>query len=369
MGQIKYSYCLDENNELVHIKNVTEENRHSHIYHCLQCGQEMTPKLSKNKKGSHESHFAHAVDTACDGESYLHKLAKRRIREKFMSSDTFPLTFVRDVPCQDASQCPYCQVGYCLTNSVSILSDLKIYKESVVYDTCQEEITIGEFRPDLLLTGPMEPKLGKVFIEVYKTHQSKESKLTSDYKIIETKKIKTEADIDDIINRGFVEGDNCKTFNFSPKMPLIKKSDVPITRFVLFGNGAAKVFRAADYDLTCDSLNQRVLPQSIRELNIKGLGIDIWGNEEIDNSLDSYQTGLVYLVKKGLEIKNCILCKYYKYNEWQDTHVCIRYKSLGEKYHFPKQSFANDCPKYDVNPVLLNHSLSELEKMVSEVPI
>ena len=90
---------------------------------------------------------------------------------------------------------------------------------------------------------------------------------------------------------------------------------------------------------------------------------------ETDEKLEDYQIGLVYLVKKGLDIKNCILCRFYKYNEWQNTHVCIRYKSLGEKYHFPKQTFAKDCPKYDDNPVLLNHSLSELEEMVSEVPI
>ena len=57
----------------------------------------------------------------------------------------------------------------------------------MVYDTCQEEVKVGEFRPDLLLTGPMDEKLGPVFIEVYKTHESDEPKVTSQYKIIETK--------------------------------------------------------------------------------------------------------------------------------------------------------------------------------------
>lgn len=33
--------------------------------------------------------------------------------------------------------------------------------------------------------------------------------MTSDYRIIETMKIKTEADIDNIISRGFVEGHVC----------------------------------------------------------------------------------------------------------------------------------------------------------------
>ena len=126
MSMIKYSYCLNENNDLVHISSVSAENRHTHTYRCLQCGQEMTPKLSKNKEGSHKSHFAHAADTACDGESYLHKLAKRRIREKFTSSDCFPIElnykgwFIKGI--QQKTR-----------------RDLKSWKGNVVYDTCQEE--------------------------------------------------------------------------------------------------------------------------------------------------------------------------------------------------------------------------------------
>ena len=87
MRKIKYSYCLNENNELVHISSVSADNRHSHTFRCLECGQELIAKIGKIKV----PHFAHGADTACDGESYLHKLAKRRIREKFMSADSFPL--------------------------------------------------------------------------------------------------------------------------------------------------------------------------------------------------------------------------------------------------------------------------------------
>ena len=195
MRTIKYSYCLNENNELVHIESITIENRHNHTYHCLECGQEMVAKIGKIKI----KHFAHVADTACEGESYLHKLAKRRIREKFISSDTFPITFFRDVPCQDAKQCPFYYKNECFAENISIQMDLKKWQENVVYDTCEEEVKVESFRPDLLLKGPMDNKLGPVFIEIYKTHESEETKITSEYRIIETKKIETEADIDDII--------------------------------------------------------------------------------------------------------------------------------------------------------------------------
>ncbi|MBR6492195.1 MAG: hypothetical protein IKT02_07715 [Bacteroidales bacterium] len=364
MRDIKYSYCLNENNELVHISSVSVENRHSHTYHCLECGQPLIAKIGKIKV----PHFAHAAGTACDGESYLHKLAKRRIFDKFMSSDSFPITFVRDVPCQDSDHCLYCERDYCFERDVSIPSNLRTWKGNVVYDTCREEVSIGDFRPDLLLTCSTKPDREPAFIEVYKTHESTQEKRMSGYKMIETKKIEDEADIDAIIENGFVEGKNCQLFNFHPKLPDIKKKDMPIDRFILFRNGAAIIHRAVDYVVMCDKLNKRVDPNSVRELNMRG-GIDIWGSLAANKQLDSYQTGLVYLLKKGLVIKNCILCKFYRFNDFHNSYICILYKSLGAQSPKPRQSMANTCPRYELNQELMNHPLSELEKEVSEVPV
>ena len=365
MKKIKYSYCLNENGELIHINSVNKENRREHSYHCLECGQEMVPKIGKIKV----PHFAHAADTACHGESYLHKLAKLRIRQKFTSSNSFPISFSRDFTCNDSNCCKCYDKELCVERNVSIPSDLKIWEGKVIYDTCQEEERDEEFRPDLLLTLSTNRDRKHVFIEVYKTHESEHRKITSEHKIIETTQINSEADIDDIINRGFVEGENCRTYNFEPKPIPIKKNDVPITRFILYESGAAKVWHSIDYIVTCDRLNQRVDPRSVRELNLVGFGIEIWGSIEEENKLDSYQTGLVYFVKKGLRIKNCILCAFYKYNEWRGTHMCIRYKSLGEQFRYPKQTTARDCPLYKYDLRLLSHPLSELERIVSEVPL
>lgn len=362
MSKIKYSYCLNENLELVHIKSVSRENRHNHTFRCLECGQPLIAKIGTKKP----PHFAHRADTTCNGESYLHKLAKRRICEQFMTTESFPVTFVRDVPCQDLERCPCCDRICCYERDVSIPCDLRTWKGKVVYDTCQEEVRLGDFQPDLLLTCSSKLDREPVFIEIYKTHESESPKVSSGYRIIETKKIKSEADIDDIIERGFIEGQNCKTFNFSPKLPSIKKNDMPIDRFVLFRSGAATIYRAVDYVVMCDKLNQRVDPNSVRELNMRGK-IDIWGDLAADKKLDSYQTGLVYVVKKGVVIKNCILCKFYKFNEFHNSYICILYKSLGALSPKPRQSTANSCPRYELNQELMNHPLSELEKVVSEV--
>lgn len=365
MEQVKYSYCVDEKGNLVHVRSLTPATRHAHKLYCLQCGQEMIPNLGEKKAW----YFSHKAETACDGESYLHKLAKRRIREKFLNEESFPITFCRDVPCSESKECPCCSEKYiCQRQDVEIPGDLKIWKGKLLYDTCREEIPFDGFRPDLLLTCSTKPGREPIFIEVFKTHQSNEKKVNSSYKIIETNEIKTEEDIEDILNRGFVEGDNCTTYNFNPQLPSIRITDNPIDRFVLFKSGAAIVYKAVDYVVTCDKINLYCHRNSEIELNMRGQGIDIWGDNAESGKLDSYQKGLVYLVKKGMTIRNCILCKFYKYNDYYSSPMCILYKKIGLESPFPKQTVANSCQQFELSQELLSHSLAELEKEVSIIP-
>ena len=171
--------------------------------------------------------------------------------------------------------------------------------------------------------------------------------------------------IDNIINNGFVEGQNCRTFNFNPKLPSIRKNDVPITRLALFNNGAIKILRNIDYAVYCDKIDKRIYPNSVMELNMI-CGMSILPALVGENQIDPYQKGLVYLVKKGLAIKNCILCRFYKFNGYYNRHICILYKSLAIS---PKtnQTMANTCPRYVINKDLLTHPHSEFDD-ISEVP-
>ena len=363
--QIKYSYCVDEKGGLVHINSLTEATRHARKLFCLQCGQEMIANLGKKKAW----YFSHKAETACDGESYLHKLAKRLIREKFMSTDNFSMIFSRDVLCNEFKKCICAIDGYCTEKGVRIPCDLKVWNGKVLYDKCEEEVSVGVFRADLLLTYTKDNNREPVFIEIFKTHQSSDAKVNSKYRIIETLPIKSEEDIDDILQRGFVEGENCTLYNFAPHLPSIRKTDVPIDRFLLFRNGAAKIYNALDYLVLCENINQRCKPNSIAELNMRPRGIEIWGTHDQNGSLDAYQTGLLYYVKKGMSIRNCILCKHRKYNDSYNNFVCVLYKTLGFESPFPKQTMANHCQRYELSPELRNYTLEDLEEEVSEVEI
>lgn len=66
MKQIKYSYCIDDDNNLIHVLSLTNSTRHSRKLYCLQCGQEMVANLGTKKSW----YFSHKSDCACDGESY-----------------------------------------------------------------------------------------------------------------------------------------------------------------------------------------------------------------------------------------------------------------------------------------------------------
>ena len=85
MPDIKYHFAL-EGNDVVPIEKVIKEERHLHSYRCMGCDAEMIAKIGEKKK----PHFAHKGNGEnCSSETYLHKLAKRLIREKFETSDTF----------------------------------------------------------------------------------------------------------------------------------------------------------------------------------------------------------------------------------------------------------------------------------------
>ena len=360
MPQIKYSYCLDEKNQLVHIKSLTDATRHAHRWRCLQCGQEMVANLGQKNAW----YFSHKADTACDGESYLHKLAKRRIREKFMSEESFPITFVRDVPCKEHDKCPFFSKYRC-SDPKEIGLDLKIWNNKIVYDICEEEKSCDNLRADLLLTNSCKPNYNPTFIEIYKTHKCDELKLNSNNRIIETHQIKSEEDIDDIINRGFIEGENCQTHNFNPPFPPIRKNGIPIERFLLSKEGKATVIYAGEHLIYCDEVFQKCSTKSTIELNVATP--DYTSNLSIN--LTSHEKGLLYLMRKNnLQIRNCILCKYNRYNDYHSGYICILYKKLGLYSPFPGQTRSKECEKFELNQGLMNYPLSDLENKVFEVP-
>jgi len=282
---------------------------------------------------------------------------------KFESSEHFPIVFKRDIPCSEFETCMFKDDYSCIFHDKNISCDLKIWKGKTLYNLCQEEVLCGVFRPDLLLTSTINPKLPPIFIEVYKTHESSDDKINSKHKIIETFKLKSESDIDSILENGFVENVNCRIIGFNPKTEKTRKKDMDVTRVVVYETGLCRFYSHGQ--VNCGMLNVKYNPKSKYEFNVISIG------RMAVNSLQPYllpqQIGLAWAEKKGMKIRNCMLCNSYRYNEWWGKYMCISYKKLGQDHMFPKLSMATTCVEYRHSYEIEKLTIADLQRYASEV--
>lgn len=77
-----YSYAINEDNTLIHVNTAVRGG----MYTCPYCGGEMTPHMGKIRKW----HFTHKANLQnCNYETYLHKIAKARIKAAFDNNPHF----------------------------------------------------------------------------------------------------------------------------------------------------------------------------------------------------------------------------------------------------------------------------------------
>ena len=103
MDLVQYSFAYNENNSIIDIRNISNEYRLSHRFHCVSCGEEMVAKLGEKKK----HHFAHkSINLSCSSETYLHKLCKLFLKENFEHSSSFEIEFIQQYKCTKNNTCP-----------------------------------------------------------------------------------------------------------------------------------------------------------------------------------------------------------------------------------------------------------------------
>jgi len=208
---IQFHNAKDIDEHVVHINEVTKDNRAEH-YYCLGCGGEMSPVLG-NKR---EHHFRHK-EAHCSWESYLHILGKKRLKERFESQQDFVVQYQIEYHCNKVENCRleniYHDVQNC--NRRELISvDLK--KE---YDTCEEEVYYKGYKADLKLSSKEHPEREPLFLEIHVTNACSPDKLASGVKIIEID-IESEEDVlKPIIESPSIRFYNFKRF-FETKRPL-----------------------------------------------------------------------------------------------------------------------------------------------------
>lgn len=290
MATIKYNHAIDINGNLIDINSVTEADRNKE-YRCLGCGELLRPRLGN--KNVH--HFAHKNDVLnCSPETYIHKLAKQKIKEWFDSDQPFKISYRQKVTCADAESCPFYKSEECYN------SELKTYDLKEYYDACSIEEKIDNFTADLLLTSQKDSSIPPILIEIQVTHKSETVKLNSGHRIIEIK-ITSEDDIDRLLQSHSIEETSESAYCHNPRLQQttsfygFKQNTAPkhlekryVAKFFLSRNGTAFVTNIDEYPSCRDAVKSNN-PHAILELAIDRFYLN-W----------IYETG--YAIAKNLAI-------------------------------------------------------------------
>ena len=313
-----YSYANNSSGDLI---NVSTAQRYEK-YFCPICGELMNPHMGKVRRW----HFVHKNAGNCSYESYLHKLAKIKIREAFLSSEHFLLSYNAKAFC--SLECPFIGFPKC-EGEKPVVFDLRRY-----YDTCEIEATYHQYRADLLLTSSTNPKTPPVLIEIMVTHKCTEDKIKDGVRIIEIP-IQSEEQIDNIVsnckltavrdehyNYSYSNDRNIILYNFNK----VESFD-PIGSFdeyedcfsrkntIVFWLNSQGQFRL--FDCHCYEVGKK-LPSNVHYY--------------ITEIATPFKEIFQEFSKRGVKIRNCFLCKFSKQDSWGER-LCVLYK----KHNLPRK--------------------------------
>ena len=326
--QVIYRYAFGEDHQLVDVTQLTNKERH-HKYTCISCGKGLVPALGKIRK----KHFRHEVEADCDGETYLHRLAKEIIVRRFHSDKPFNVKIPTPVLCSQYKACSlpknedFCR-GY----------ETGIYDLKKNYDQISVEEPIGGFVADLLLKDSRD-KHSPFLIEIWVTHECEEEKRQSGYPILEIK-VENEFDIERIKKEDtFEEEVYCSALKErESKQPLNK--GLQCYSFYLYDNGNCFLDTRS---IACSQIKKSLNRNALLECRL------------VDSSMNySYSDFFNYAASLGFKVKNCCLCKYYH----EDNEICGLYKKFNTPKN-PDMRCAYGCDKYRIkhpdSNVLSNH--------------
>lgn len=325
---IKYQYALDEEDQIIDISMINKEHRSHSNYYCLACGRELIAKLGEKK----QKHFAHKFNTtelSCNNETYLHRLAKTKIKEKFDKSESFFVKLRGKVICSSIEKCEFATNKHLCIQEKDKLIDLKKY-----YNLCSIEKSIKGLRADLLLentTTGIKP----ILIEIFVTHPCSQDKINSKFPIIEIP-IQSEEDIQIMENKTELCG---QTYNFHIKdiyEPL--EINYIIQKYALFSSG--RYLYKPTCLTTCRNIKTPQYNHAILEISV------------YDEKLCKTEF-LFYAITLGYNLKDCSICQYFKYinSMYGDYPLCMKYK----EFNTPKKPnflYAYFCSHYEINKFL-----------------
>lgn len=314
MNQQKQYYCyaIDKDGLLTNVHNAVKGRE----YFCPYCNSPMIPRQGAIRKW----HFAHKPDSLipCSYESYLHKLAKLKIKSWFDESKEFTITFRQKTMCS-VLDCPINLSKKCFWHEYNTY-DIKKY-----YDTCTLEKGVNGFIADLLLTDSSHSNRPPILIEICVSHKSTVEKINSGLRIIEIS-IKSEKDITSLIKDNEISearDGSAVFYNFNIRRS-IPSPNFQQNKFHFWIDKHNKANRYNLYQNYCLSPLPIFLEESIFRIDAC-FPIDFrFAFEQLANINPNLYRSL------NLNLERCYMCKFYRYIANGDTYLCIL-----EKYGKP----------------------------------
>lgn len=293
---IKYQYAKNEDGQLIEINSLNETNKKIKKYFCVGCGNELIPRLGNVKI----HHFAHKKVVTCSSETYLHLLGKQLFYDNYIKCLKYQKPFYIEI--YQEKMCNHFEKDFglkCKLNKSFTCFDLTKH-----FNKISIEAREGSFIADIMLTS--NSGKDKMFIEIAVTHLSSETKLNSNYRIIEIV-IENEEDFEPIkknilsVNESKIKFKNFKTRE--------------ITTSICNGNCKKEFnFFTLDKDGRC-LLKQKNLKQIKNYLAIKNDNIVRYKITKDEGYYpDIFKRGVATFAKENLNVRNCFICRYHAKN-------------------------------------------------------
>lgn len=325
-----YSYANNSNGELINVSTAQRNEK----YFCPVCGKLMTPHMGTIRRW----HFVHKNTGNCSYESYLHKISKIKIRQAFLSSEYFLLSYNAKAIC--SFECPFISSPKC-EEEKPVEFNLRNF-----YDTCEIEATYHKYRADLLLTSSTNPKLPPVLIEIMVTHKCTEDKIRDGVRIIEIS-IQSEEQIEDIAINCKLTAVRDKQFNYC------YSNEKNITLYNFNKVESFNPIGSFDKDEDCFNRKNTIVFWLNKQGQFCSFDCHCYEvNKKLPSNVHYYITEIATpfkeifqeFSKRGVKIRNCFLCKFSKQNSWGER-LCVLYK----KHNLPRKPspyYAVSCPHY-----------------------
>lgn len=333
---VKYRYALDSNGEIVSAESLVGTTSRC-TYTCVSCERELIARVNGTIQ---RPHFGHKSVIECNGETYLHRLAKKAFVETFQKCqrEGVPFTIRFDAP-------RVCNRFKSLTKRVcDVGNDRHEYDLTQYYTDLRVEKRDGEFIPDVSLHSTDRPD-DIVYIEIAVTHFLSEEKTRSGKRIIEIP-VSDEDDIDRIRNAS-VDDEHATFKGFFPTINVIPDAECNCARENYF---AFYVFRSGKAFLDHGSL--RSLQNKINSMKSSLLWLHLtkerphndgygYYNEETPSTL--FVTNVNHAFSKKVPFKNCYLCRYHGQSWDESTEHGVYCKTYRKSCN---SNDANTCDRY-----------------------